>query len=324
MTILKTAVQKNEGLRERSRRRATTALCTVVLFLSVWLSPVIADAVRLGLRLSVGSVIPAVFPFMVLSAYMGAYARYEDFSLLGRAFERTFRINRVGVGPFLCGLLCGFPIGVKMSVELYREGRLTKNEAERLIGFCNNTGPSFLLIGIGLSMRSDATDGMILYLCMAFSAVAVGALFARGAQIGAYLPRRKTAAFDPIGAIRDAGIGTLTVTSFLTFFAVIVGILRRFLKSEYALGLLLPLLEVGNAAHLLAKTDRFSPAMSLALTGFAVCFSGVSVHWQAMSFLSDTDLDTRTYYAMKLLQGGIGAAATYLCAIARGRLFDFS
>ena len=46
----------------------------------------------------------------------------------------------------------------------------------------------------------------------------------------------------------------------------------------------------------------------------AVCFSGFSVHMQALSFLEDTDLNAIKYFIMKLMQGSIAAAITFIAA----------
>ena len=117
--------------------------CVFVFVASLLLSDKIGHSVRSGLTLCANVIIPSVFPFIVLSDFLYSNA---DFSLLNRTgtlFERIFKTNRVGLYPFILGILCGFPLGVKSARELYSDGRITKNEAERLIGFCNNTGVKY-------------------------------------------------------------------------------------------------------------------------------------------------------------------------------------
>ena len=50
-----------------------------------------------------------------------------------RLFEKLFKINGEGVGAFLLGLICGFPTGVRITKELFENGRISKDEFERLV-----------------------------------------------------------------------------------------------------------------------------------------------------------------------------------------------
>ena len=52
-------------------------------------------------------------------------------------------------------LIGGFPIGAKMTAELYCDGRLTENQAQRLNMFCMNAGPAFTVTAVGVSMLSS-------------------------------------------------------------------------------------------------------------------------------------------------------------------------
>ena len=292
--------------------KIVTLLLFSVLLSTVFLSEEIADAVRLGLTLCARSVIPAVFPFMILSGMVTAYASFESLSWIARPFERIFRIHRCGVGAFLSGIFCGFPLGVKCTVDLYRAGRLEKEEAERLIGFSNNTGPAFLVGAVGIGMRESPRDGVLLYVVMILSAVAVGVLFGIGHRPGNGQGTRRKEDFDLVLCIRDAGMNTLAVASFLTFFSVIGGVCAHFLTNRVILSLLFPFLEVGNASHFLAFLSPLPKRVTLALTAFATSFSGLSVHLQAKHFLIGSGLSMRRYYPMKLLQGLLAAGMAFL------------
>lgn len=292
--------------------RILTLLLLSVLLATLFLSEEIADAVRLGLTLCARTVIPAVFPFMILSGILTAYASFDSFSPLAYPFVRLFRIRRCGIGAFLSGLFCGFPLGVKGAVDLFRAGRLDKEEAERLIGFSNNTGPGFLIGAVGVGMRGSMRDGLLLYLTMILSAITVGILFGIGHTASDDdLPTKKEE-FDLVACIRDAGFNTIAVSSFLTFFSVVSGLLARLFPNTTLLSFLLPFLEVGNAACFLSSLSPLAPRLSLALTAFAVSFSGFSVHLQARHFLSGSGLSMRRYYPMKLLQGFLAAGLTFL------------
>lgn len=314
--FLSASPPKRKGRKASGGALSAGGLLTLLLLaLTVFFllhAEIITASVREGLLLAVHSVIPAVFPFAVLSSLLSAYASFGSFSFLARPFERLLHINKNGIDAFLTGLLCGFPLGVRATAILYREGRLSRDEAERLIGCANNTGPAFLLGAVG-SMRGNLRDGVLLCFAVLLSAVAVGALFGIGHKKSPVAEEKKKASFSLTAAIRSAGESTLALTAYLTFFSVLVGLLRHLIRDATLLSLLLPFLEVGNAAHFLALLSPLSPRITLALTGFAIGFSGLSVHMQALYFLAETDLSVGRYLTMKLLQGGL--AALFLFAV---------
>lgn len=285
------------------------ALC--VIYLSVSFSDKIAHSVRSGLSLCADVIIPSVFPFIILSDFLYSNLDFSKINFINTSFERIFKISRSGIYAFLLGIMCGFPLGVKCARDLYVNGSITRGEAERLIGFSNNTGPAFLIAGIGLGLRKNTAEGLLLYFIMILSAIAVGSLFSVGQHAERSdnsLPRPK---FTLTISIKNAGINTINICAYLTFFACICGLLRNILGESIPYVSLLPFLEIGSSASILSKTAILSREESFALTAFAVGFSGCSVHLQALSFLIDTDIRTHKYFIMKLLQGSIAFLISY-------------
>ena len=252
--------------------------CAFVFAASLFFSDKIAHSVKAGLSLCANVIIPSVFPFIVLSDFLYANADFSLLNFLGALFERAFKINRVGLYPFILGILCGFPLGVKVARELYSDGYLTKDEAERIIGFCNNTGPAFLISGIGIGLRGNLNEGFLLYFSMVTSAILTGFIFSIGkkaTETNFHFNLKKRFSFTE--SIKSAGYATLTICSYLTFFACIAGLLRNTIGQTLLYILLIPFLEVGSASSILSKTNVFSDTVTLALTSFAVGFSGFSV-----------------------------------------------
>ena len=62
----------------------------------------------------------------------------------------------LGVGccstPLLLGLIGGYPVGAGCIGAMARRGECTREEGERMLCFCCNTGPSFLAMGVGGAM----------------------------------------------------------------------------------------------------------------------------------------------------------------------------
>ncbi len=135
------------------------------MVLLLWRSAVAAEAVRWGLTLCARSVIPALFPYFVVS---GLFISLGFADGVGRRLEplirRLFGVGGAGASAFFLGLLGGYPVGGRTVGQLYRAGRLSKDEAERLLAFCNNAGPSFILGVVGAGCFGSLRTGIYLYL----------------------------------------------------------------------------------------------------------------------------------------------------------------
>lgn len=298
--------------KEKRKSLISIFVITISILFSVILPSHINKFVKEGLSLCFNVVIASVFPFLIITDLFVAFSNFENVGFLQKVFEKLFKINKYAVSAFLCGLLCGFPLGVKVSADLYRNGCISKNECERLIGFSNNTGPAFLISGIGFAMRGSVIDGIILYFSMIISSILSGLILGIGKKPSSASKKQIEFKYNFSESVSNASLNTLNISAYIVLFSIITGVLSLIIKNNVIFSLILPFLEVSNAAKTLSLTNIFTKSETLILTSFAVSFSGVSVHMQAKSFLSKTDISMKTYYFAKLLQGLLASLITTL------------
>jgi len=272
---------------------------------------VAAEAAREGLRLCLQSVIPALFPMMAVTGLLlrlGAAERLRP--LFAPFMGPLFGLGGGCALPLLAGAVGGYPVGADAAAELYRRGGCTKGEAERLLSFCNNCGPAFLLSFVGAGVFGSALVGCRLYLIQMGAALLVGVILCRLAPRRAEplplpvsgLQRRESIPAAFTLAVTGAFRSVLSICAFVTLFTVFVK--------------LLPLGEYPAAAGLLEMTtglsrltdSRFHRAAAAGL----VSFGGLSVHCQTAAVLGDTGLSLRLHFVGKLLQAGLAAGAAWL------------
>lgn len=269
------------------------------MVLLLWRSAVAAEAVRRGLTLCARSVIPALFPYFVVS---GLFISLGFADGVGRRLEpltrRLFGVGGAGASAFFLGLLGGYPVGGRTVGQLYRAGRLSKDEAERLLAFCNNAGPSFILGVVGVGCFGSLRTGIYLYLAHAFSAVLVGILFRKKAPVSGQKVRY-SATFEPIGAfvraVGEAAEGMVRLCGFVVFFLVILALITDLTGLNHPVLLGLAELTTGVTA---LKGRPGDLVWAAALLGWG----GLSVHGQTAAVLSDTDLGLARYFLGKILQ----------------------
>ncbi len=278
-------------------------------------SRTVGDGVFGAFVFSFKSVLPSLFPFFILSDMFLSLGM--DFGTA--LFERVFKINKKGANALVIGLLCGFPIGAKVALDLLRQGHINKDECQRLIGFTNNTGPAFAVCVLGLGMRGSLFDGILIYLIEIISAVAVGAVFGIGkrASKDKAVPLKRIK-FSLISSTKEAVNKSLNIAGFIALFACVSSLIKL-IPFETVRYMVLCLGEVFSALEYLSKSNLNYP-VSLALSAFALCFSSISVHLQTVSLTKENEISLKGYLYMKFLQGLIAALIGLLVGVFINRM----
>lgn len=300
-------------MRMRWRAAACLALGGIlVLFLAE--AGFVRAAAAEALSLCARSVIPALFPFLVVSSLLLSLGLGELLSpMLAGLMEPLFRVDGVGSSALLLGLVGGYPIGAKTAADLYRGGRLSRPEAERLLAFCNNSNPVFLISVLGVEVFGSVRAGVWLWLIHLLSALLTGLLFRNHGG-----PARRqaggTAAFQAVSlsaafvaAVRESLSGMLSVCAFVTFFYVLA---RPLASLGGWLGpVLVGLTELFSLTPLL-RPDRFGFILASAMAGWG----GLSVLCQTAAVLEGSGLRLQSCAAGKAVQGLLAGLLAALLA----------
>lgn len=128
-----------------------------------------------GINLFINSVLPSIFPFLVIVNILINLDILKKISkLLNPITKKVFNLPGISSLPIIVGLLSGYPIGAKISNDLYEKKLISKSTAEKLLGFTSNSGPLFILSYVGISLYHDTKTGILLLLTHIVSAIIVG------------------------------------------------------------------------------------------------------------------------------------------------------
>ena len=104
------------------------------------------EGAKSGLLLWFLTVLPTLFPFLLISRLLlDSCACSLLNKLLAPVISRLFGISAQGSFAFIVGFLCGYPMGAKITADLFHARQISKAEASYLLSFCNNTSPAFLI-----------------------------------------------------------------------------------------------------------------------------------------------------------------------------------
>lgn len=136
-------------------------LLTIVL--SVVLSPDIALQASLsGLTIWWKLVFPGLLPFLILYEIMLAFGFIHGIQAILSPFTtKVLKMPRVASMPFIMSLLSGFPAGVEPTLKLLQDKQLTKQQAQRLLGYMHFPNPIFVTVIIGAGFFHTPMIGLI-------------------------------------------------------------------------------------------------------------------------------------------------------------------
>ena len=143
-------------------------ICILGLILLILDSRTASAGIRDGIELCLEAVIPSIFPFLVICSLLTSL----EFSFLSRFLQPIRKVCGIPVGAeniFILGFLSGYPTGAQIINQAWLSGRLEKKDANRMLGFCSNAGPSFIF-GI-CSMYLPTSKIWLLWLIHILSAI---------------------------------------------------------------------------------------------------------------------------------------------------------
>ena len=266
----------------------------------------VRQAVGEGLALCTGSVIPALFPFLCVSSLLMALGFGELAAGPLGGLMALYGLDGPAASALLLGVVGGYPIGARTAAELVERRLLTREEGERLLTFCNNSNPVFLISVLGAGVFGNVRLGIWLWLIHVLSALLTGLLFRSGGSgqrrcVTRKIPFRAVSLPSAVvTAVGRALSGMLSVCAFVVLFYVLASPLRE-------LGGWLGALLVGTV-ELFSLTPLLPPTSAgFLLAAFCTGWGGLSVLCQTAAVLDGTDLSLRTALLGKLLQGAFSA-----------------
>lgn len=306
------------------------------------------SAARSGLQLWATAVIPSLFPFFI-STELLSYTNL--ISLLGKGMKKImmplFQVPGECFFPFLMGFLSGYPVGAKIVTQFYHSGICSKEQAERLLAFTNNSGPLFIVGTVGITLFGSTQIGILLLVTHILSSISIGIL------LGVYhrFHKKKNLSFSStphisnlakidcsfshLGEILGSSIINATQTilligGFVVFFSVVLSILKQshiltalanlinpllsifHINTTFATPILTGILELTNGVQAVTQIMNKEISIRIILCALLLGFGGISVFLQVFSISAKEKLSMKPYFIGKSLQGILAALYTSL------------
>ena len=287
------------------RSKLTAVLSAGGLFLIILDGKTALSAATEGIELCLRSVIPALFPFFVLSNLLTGTVLGTEIAFLN-SLCRWLRVPKGAESLVVTGFLGGYPVGAQCVANAWRKGQLSKTDAERMLSFCNNPGPSFLFGILGPIL--SANHAWLLWAILILSGATVSLLIP--AEPGTMRKQyRKQISLSE--SVQQSVRVMATVCGWIVLFRICIGFWDRWIL--WALPLpcrvaVMGFLELTNGCLELSTISN--EGLRFILCAAMLGFGGICVTMQTVSVTQGLDL--RLYFHGKCLQSAISTVFSCL------------
>ena len=283
-----------------------------------------------ALELCYSMIIPTLFPFFICSGLLIYSGFCESMSkIFAPLMKPLFNINPNGSAAFILGIMSGYPLGAVTVCDLYEGFYISKSEAERMLSFCNNSGPLFILGAVGVGLYSGLWVGVTLYAVHIVSAVLVGVIMRFYKRNDFLAPKTKitvrgNSPLAGFGTVLENSVSSiLNVCGAVIFFSVVSRLCLDFFSLEDKYMVIAGgIMEFASGTKNVALLD-IDFATKMILSAFIVGFAGLSVHIQVLAAVSRHELSMKPYMIGKFLHGAISAVLMW-AVIKTETMIDFS
>ena len=289
-----------------------------------------------GINAFINTVLPTLLPFFIgTSILVGSGVVLSSARLLSPIVSKLIGLPGASVFAFLMAAVSGYPLGAKLTNELYQQGYLGQTEAKRTMLLASISGPSFFLGAIATGLLNTPQIGWVLLLCHYLSALGIGYLSWVFYPSPKKSLQKNLLQTQPAGNLFSSAISSsitslLSIGACMIFFSSLSCVLKESgllsilqLPASYLLSLLG--FEASLAPGLISGTfEMTSGCIEIAhasadltsqatLCCFLVTFGGFSIFAQCLPFLKSAGIKLSTFLFYKLTQAIL---ALFLCRLA--------
>lgn len=165
-------------MRTKNSLMAAAALLAVTLaFLMLAFPTESFHASLKGMSIWWDVLFPALFPFFVISEIMLGVGMVHFFgTLLDPLMRPLFRVPGIGGFVMAMGFASGYPIGARLTSQLWEQRLVNREEGERLVAFTTSSDPIFLIGAVSVGFFHTPALAAILVAAHYGSAVLIGLL----------------------------------------------------------------------------------------------------------------------------------------------------
>ncbi len=298
------------------------AAAGVVLINSNAVRNCVADSIYTCLN----SVVPSLMTFMTVATFI---ADSDCADVLAKTFGRPvkllFNLPQNCTKAVILSMLGGYPCGAKIISDMLKNGETDLETAQRMLRFCINASPAYIVSAIGVGLFGSARIGAIICISHLLSSLVIGIVF-RGKKINAkpcikQIRPKFSECF--VKSVLDSTTAMLYISGFTITFSTLLTLLDETGITQGVITLLEPLIHNSETSrsifYVLFDVVAGShscidcpPLTALLLCAFAVSLGGMSIWAQVAAYLSGQKINLFDLIFFRFLHAVLTVGATYI------------
>lgn len=260
-----------------------------------------------GLLLWFHTVLPTLLPFLILTNFIIQLdAVHILCCFFTPIFGKIFHLTAYGCYALLTGLLCGYPMGAKVTADLVRENKMSLSEGTYLLGISNNASPMFFL-GYVIHQSLNCPQHTLALVSILYGTPLLYALLTRPkteyelVHSTGNSSKKRHLSFAVVDKSIMNGFETITrLGGYIILFAIIAKMVTACFSTVTILQhFLIGFIEITNGIHAVGSS-AMPLIWKIPLTMAITSFGGLSGLAQTRSMLSETSLSITGYFVTKV------------------------
>ena len=294
---------------------SVTVALSVFMFLVLVYPQHDGEGVKKGINLCLYTLMPSMYPFMFLSSFIISSSLAEKSELVF-AFVTRKILNLPGI----CGVIIilsmigGLPVGAKAVEDAFDNGCITQTEGQRLLTFCINPGPAFVITSVGFYFMNSKLVGVIIYISLVLSSLTIGFLtkFIFHSD-GSFIYNKKEKAtqitnfsVSLVSSVSTAIRSIINVSSWVILFSCIIELIGVFPLSEGTN------LFISCITEMTTGVKVASGKVPVPIIAGIIGFTGICGHMQIMPTVIKLKMPLRYFLAARVINAALATVISML------------
>ena len=277
------------------------------IFMLITKADICKSSVENAIVLCSGVLIPSLYPFSVcvlLLTDLRLFSGKKDNSqnILAKFFGLPLNLAVVVILSFIGG----YPVGAKLLNSAVKRGEISPENAEKMLFFCVNAGPAFIVSAVGAGILNSRKSGLILLLSHILASLIIfcGFRIINGQIKSNPTPQTPDLPFADkfVKAASDGANVTMSICAFVILFSAITAYIEYYSANFPPLKSLLYCLEV---------TTTVTKTRNIYLISFLLGFAGLCVWCQIISLTGDIKINLFKFAVFRIVHGILSTVLTF-------------
>lgn len=307
------------------KKKLLSLILCLLFFLLLLFPEAVQAGAKEGLYLWYGTMIPILFPFILVSNLLLAADSIRYFTYPVLPLLKWFpNLNPCYFYALIFGWFCGYPMGGKTVADLLRSGKITVREANFLLPAANQASPMFLMGYLGIHIFKNAYPFRQILFFVYFPVILyflLGLLFlslfpdqknishctsssSLSPLSSSYPEEKNSTSLSMEHTILSSFHIIVNIGVYMMIFTIFMRLCLLLLPDKGFVSILTGFLEMSTGIAWLGSLSFLSPLIKSCLILSAASFGGLCTCAQTRSVTEGTGLSLPCYIIGKLFLGG--------------------